>query len=90
MLFTSQAHDALADEPWDADRARTAITSIAADAERAFDDGWPMHPLDEEDDDDPGARLRTMYLGGAGVVAALDRLARRGFVELRRNYVPYL
>ena len=23
-------------------------------------------------------------------MAALDRLARRGFVELRRDYVPYL
>ena len=31
-----------------------------------------------------------MYLGGAGVVAALHRLAQRGFVELRRDYAPYL
>ena len=31
-----------------------------------------------------------MYGGGAGVVEALYRLARRGFVELRRDYVPYL
>jgi hypothetical protein len=31
-----------------------------------------------------------MYLGGAGVVAALHRLAQRGFAELRRDYVPYL
>jgi hypothetical protein len=39
---------------------------------------------------DADARFRTVYLGGAGVVDALDRLARRGFVELRRDYVPYL
>jgi hypothetical protein len=29
-------------------------------------------------------------MGGAGVVDALHRLAQRGFVELRRDYVPYL
>ncbi len=31
-----------------------------------------------------------MYLGGSGVVDALRRLERRGFVELQRDYVPYL
>jgi hypothetical protein len=87
MLFQPEAHEELADEPWSAERARAAIASIVADAESAFDDGWPMHPQD-----DPGstARLRTVFLGGTGVVDALDRLARRGLVELRRDYVPYL
>jgi hypothetical protein len=32
MLFTPEAHEALADEPWSAERARTAIASIVADA----------------------------------------------------------
>jgi hypothetical protein len=90
MLFTPEAHEPLADESWSAERARTAIAAIAADAESACDDGWPMHPRDVEKDDDPAARFRNVYLGGAGVVAALHRLARRGFVELRRDYVPYL
>ena len=45
---------------------------------------------DIEEDDDPATRFRTVYLGGAGVVDALHRLARRGFVDLRRDYVPYL
>jgi Lanthionine synthetase C-like protein len=89
MLFEPEAHEVLADEPWSAERARAAIASIVADAEDAFDDGWPMHPEDE-DDDEPAPRLRTVYMGGAGVVAALHRLAGRGFVELRRDYVPYL
>src|SRR2546430_16179096 len=89
MLFTPEAHEALADEPWSAERARAAIASIAADAESAFDDGWPMHPQDE-DDDTSATDSRTVYLGGAGVVDALHRLARRGLVELRRDYVPYL
>src|SRR5687767_8526777 len=90
MLFSPEAHEALADEPWSAERARAAIASIVADAESAFDDGWPLHPLDQEEGDEPGTRFRTVYLGGAGVVGALERLARRGFVELRRDYVPYL
>jgi hypothetical protein len=90
MLFTPAAHEPLVDEPWSADRVRTAIAAIVADAERAFDDGWPMHPLDVEKDDDPATRFRTLYLGGAGVVDALQRLSRRGFVELRRDYVPHL
>ena len=90
MLFSPEAHEELADEPWSADRARAAIASIVADAESAFDDGWPLHPQDKEAEDDAGTRFRTVYLGGAGVVAALNRLAQRGFVELRRDYVPYL
>jgi hypothetical protein len=90
MLFSPDAHEALTDEAWSADRVRTAIASIVADAESAFDDGWPLHPQDKEDEDDAGARFRTVYLGGAGVVDALRRLAQRGFVELRRDYVPYL
>ncbi len=90
MLFSPESHEVLADEPWSAERARTAIASIAADAESAFDDGWPTHPRDSLEDADASTRFRTVYLGGAGVVDALYRLARRGFVELRRDYVPYL
>src|SRR2546425_89275 len=90
MLFQPEAHEALADEPWSAERARTAIASIVADAESAFDDGWPTHPQDVDEDDDASTQFRTVYLGGAGVVDALYRLARRGFAELRRDYVPYL
>jgi hypothetical protein len=90
VLFSPDAHEALVDEPWSADRARTAIVSIVADAESAFADGWPAHPLDLYDGDDPATRFRTVYDGGAGVVEALHRLGRRGFVELRHDYVPYL
>jgi Lanthionine synthetase C-like protein len=89
VLFTPEAHEALADEPWSAERVRSAIVSIVADAEGAFDDGWPAHPRDV-DDDTLAADLLTLYFGGAGVVDALHRLARRGFVELRRDYAPYL
>jgi Lanthionine synthetase C-like protein len=90
MLFQPEAHEALAEEPWSAERVRTAIASIVADAESAFDDGWPTHPQDIDEEADASTKFRTVYLGGAGVVDALHRLARRGFVELRRDYVPYL
>jgi hypothetical protein len=90
MLFSPQAHEALVDTPWRPERIRGAIAAIAADAESAFDDGWPAHPGDLLPHEDPSTRFRSLYGGGAGVVAALHRLAQRGFVELRRDYVPYL
>jgi hypothetical protein len=90
MLFSPEAHEPLAGEPWSADRARAAIASIVADAESAFDEGWTLHPADADPGDEPAARFRTIYMGGAGVVDALRRLAQRGFVELRRDYVSYL
>jgi hypothetical protein len=90
MLFSPEAHEALTDKTWNAERVRTAIAAVVADAESAFDDGWPAHPQDLLEGEDPATRFRTLYDGGAGVVEALHRLARRGFVELRRDYVPYL
>jgi Lanthionine synthetase C-like protein len=90
MLFSPEVHEALVGEPWSAERARASIASIVADAESAFDDGWPMHPLDFVEGEDTSTQLRTVYDGGAGVVDALYRLAHRGLVELRRDYVPYL
>jgi hypothetical protein len=90
VLFSPEAHEAPAGDAWSAERARSAIAEIVADAEAAFDDGWPTHPQDVDDPADAARRFRTMYLGGAGVVAALHWLAQRGLAELERDYVPYL
>src|SRR5947208_13286891 len=90
MLFTPEAHERVADEAWSAEKMRATIRAVAAEAEAAFDDGWPSHPRDLLPNEDPATRFRTVYGGGAGVVEALQRLARRGFVELQRDYVPYL
>jgi hypothetical protein len=65
MLFSPEAHEPLTGEPWSAERARTAITSIVADAESAFDDGWPMHPQDffREGDDASHGGVSLSYDG---------------------------
>jgi hypothetical protein len=89
VLFSQQAHEPLLGEAWDVGRVRKAITAVVTDADEAFADGWSIHPLDAEEGDDK-KRYRTMYLGGAGVVAALHQLAQRGLVDLRPSYVPYL
>lgn len=90
VLFSPQAHERLAGQRWNVQRVRVAIEAIVSDAEEMFDEGWPTHPQDVEEGDDRSRPFRSMYLGGAGVVAGLHRLARRGFAELRRDYVPYL
>ena len=90
MLFSPEAHEPPTGEPWSAERARAAILAIVTDAEGAFDDGWQTHPKDVDEPREATTRFRTIYMGGAGVVDALTRLARRGFVELQRDYVPYL
>ena len=76
-LWSPEQHEALAGETWSESRARDAISEICRDAEAAFDAErlWPAHPLDGEV---PSGELLTLYLGGAGMVWALDRLARSG------------
>ena len=90
VLFSPDGHERLTGDAWSAARTRAAIAGIVADAESAFEEGWPMHPQDVDSPVDASRRFRAVYLGGAGVVAALHRLAQRGFVELLRDYVPYL
>lgn len=87
-LFDPGSHEPLTTTPWDPDRARTAIRTIVADAERAFaaDALWPPHPLDEEEDEPPLDQVTCLYLGAAGVVWALHALERAGAVELRRSW----
>jgi Lanthionine synthetase C-like protein len=90
MLFDPDVHERLVEDTWDPDRVRAAIREIAEDAEEAFDDGWATHPRDIDEPGDETRRFRAVYLGGAGVIQALDSLQRRELVELRREYVSYL
>jgi hypothetical protein len=88
VLLDADLHEPPIADEWNPERVRAGIRAIVDDAEAAFDDGWPIHPLDREGDDPE--RPRTVYLGGAGVVQALTALRDRGLVSLRRDYVPYL
>jgi hypothetical protein len=90
VLFEPEAHEPLVEARWDAARVERAIRAIAADAESAFDDGWPTHPADADDEAELERRFRTVHVGSAGVVHALETLSRRGLVELRRDYRPHL
>ena len=88
-LFSPESHESLTGTAWDADGVRSVIADVVAGTEAAFDDGWPVHPADDHEALTTN-RLRSVYMGGAGVVDALHRLARRDFVNLRRDYVQYL
>jgi hypothetical protein len=90
VLFSPEAHEELAGATWSAEKALGEIAAIVVEAEQAFEDGWATHPLDVVEPVDATTRFRTLYLGGAGVVAAFHRLATEGFAELQRDYVSYL
>jgi hypothetical protein len=84
-LWSPEAHEGLAGEAWSESRARDAIAAICRDVERAFDPErlWPTHPLDGEVTPD---ELLTVYLGGAGMVWALHRLAEAGLHAPGRDW----
>jgi hypothetical protein len=76
-LFDPARHETLIDMPWDADVARAAIERIVEATRAAFTPRglWPAHPNDAMG----GVRAFTMlYMGAAGVIWALDHLAREG------------
>ena len=83
MLFDPRAHEPLLDTAWRPAEAEAAIRAIARDADDALrgQDWWPVHPLDAEDGD-PDV-FHGVYLGAAGVMWALHRLARAGLHEPR-------
>lgn len=76
-----QRHVAIEAGPWDADTAGEAIREIVSDTLAHLRPGglWPAHPQDDGSWDD----CACLYMGGAGVVWALDHLGRHGVaVEL--------
>ena len=79
-LFDPARHEPLGGAAWDEARAREAIAAIGRDAEAAFDPErlWRVHPDDEDPDTPPDAILRGLYLGAAGMLHGLARLAEAG------------
>ena len=80
MLYRPELHEPLADVPWDAERARTAIRTIVADVDRAYDPEsfWPAQEWDAYDVTLP---LTDLFVGAGGLVWGLDRLRRDGHAE---------
>ena len=80
MLYEPAHFERLTNEPWDPARIEDAIAGIVADADRAFDPEalWPAHEWDGWQAPLP---MKTLYVGAAGVIWALDALRRRGHAE---------
>ena len=76
MLYDPHAHEPLRGGEWSLAAAEAEIRAITCAADEALRDGewWPLHPLDD-DGETPDA-VHGVYLGAAGVLWALDQLAR--------------
>jgi lanthionine synthetase-like protein len=83
VLFEPDLHEPLSDEAWDEAAVRRAVEEIVADADAAYDPQtlWPAN--DEWDSWGSPLPLKTLYTGAAGVVWALNELARRGHASSR-------
>jgi hypothetical protein len=80
MLYKPGAYEPLTQEVWNEARVRDAIRAIVADADRAFDSEqlWPAGEWEAWNTPLP---LKSLYVGAAGVIWALDALQRRGHAE---------
>jgi len=85
VLYDPSAHEARVDSPWNEARVRSAVREIVADADRGYNAGsgsWPLHPRDAGGaDDDHAAVSHGVYMGAAGMLWGLDRLARAGAAD---------
>ncbi len=82
MLYRAEAFEPLTDEAWDEQRVRAAISAIVADADAQFE-GDTLWPAEDWDAWQTPLPLKSLYVGAAGVIWALDTLRRRGHAESR-------
>jgi lantibiotic modifying enzyme len=87
MLFRPEAFEPLTDEPWNEARVRQRLQAIVDAADDAFDPEtlWPAHEGDIWDATTPP--LKSLFVGAAGVVFALDALRRRAGIDVRTDVV---
>lgn len=72
VLWRRAEHESVVERQWDESVVQDALAAVVADAEANAGDGlWPVHPLDELDENGPVASL---YLGSAGTIWALHQL----------------
>lgn len=85
-LFDPERHEQLQGRAWDADKAKAVVDRIARDTiERAHGEAhWPIHELDEM------PRMtempKSLYLGAAGVIWALDYLKSVGATDIGADW----
>jgi hypothetical protein len=81
VLYEPSRFDPLLDEPWAPARVRETIVAIVADADAAHRPGalWPAYDWDRWDAPAP---LKSLWVGAAGVIWALDELVRRGYGDV--------
>jgi hypothetical protein len=79
-LYDPGRHEPLGALEWSPARARDAIAAICRDAEAALHPArlWPLHPADDEPGTPADGILRGLYVGAAGMLHALSRLAETG------------
>ena len=82
MLYEPETFEPLTEDPWRDERVHEAIRAIVADADAAFDSD-ALWPADEWDGWQAPLPLKDLYVGGAGVIWALDTLRRRGYAETK-------
>lgn len=83
MLYRPEAFERLTDEPWRADRVRAGIREIVRDTDDALRGPKLLWRADDWDRWLATSPLKTLYVGAAGVLWALDELRRRGHAETR-------
>lgn len=83
MLYRPEGYEPLAGE-WDEKRVRAGIRAIVADADATFgsESLWPAHDWDAWRTPTP---LKSLYVGAAGVIWALDELRSRGLADPRTD-----
>jgi Lanthionine synthetase C-like protein len=83
MLYKPEAFEPLTETQWDETRVRDRIRDIVADTDDALRGPklmWRAHDWDRWHSTSP---QKNVYVGGAGVLWALDQLRRRGYAETR-------
>ena len=89
MLFDPKRHEPLTDVAWNEAAARAWIARYADDAQTALSPErlWKTYPRDTGNDigDTPCPMI---YFGAAGVIWALDRLARAGAIAPTIDFAP--
>jgi Lanthionine synthetase C-like protein len=89
MLVDPERHEPLIADAWDETAARNWIARYADHAQTTFSRAqlWPVHPLDVEEGD-RGAGHPMIDVGAAGVIWALDKLARAGATGPLADFAP--